>query len=209
MSQPSHDLIPDQSPPEGSHPPANWLELFYDLVFVAAILVLSSAFAHGHSVEHGAWLVLSFISVWWIWLATTMFTNRFRLDDTPHRMLVLLQMFLVALVAMGASDGVRRDEVFLSIDYGLLVGTLAVMYARGARNGRGPVPFARRRAFEYLAAAILFVGLCRTCPSSPASESGPSRSSSRSSPRSPTSRAFARRHRSQSTISSSGWVRSH
>jgi low temperature requirement protein LtrA len=158
MSQPRSDLIPDRAPPEGTHPPANWLELFYDLVFVAAILVLSSAFAHGHSVEHGLWLVLSFVSIWWIWLATTMFTNRFRLDDTPHRVLVLLQMFLVALVAMGASDGVRRDEVFLSIDYGLLVGTLAVMYARGARQGLGPRPFARRRAFEYLAAAILFAG---------------------------------------------------
>jgi low temperature requirement protein LtrA len=151
-------LIPDHSPPEGSHPPANWLELFYDLVFVAAIIVLSSAFAHGHTVAHGVWVTLSFVSIWWIWLATTMFTNRFRLDDTAHRIIVLLQMFLVALVAMGASDGVRSDEVFLSIDYSLLVLTLAVMYARGARRGIGPVPFARRRALEYLVAALLFAG---------------------------------------------------
>ncbi|MGZ4690227.1 MAG: low temperature requirement protein A [Acidimicrobiia bacterium] len=151
------DLIPDDSPPQGTHPPANWLELFYDLVFVAAILVLSSSFAHGHTVTHGLWITLAFVSIWWIWLATTMFTNRFRLDDTTHRVLVLLQMFLVALVAMGAADGVRRDEAFLSVDYSLLVGTLAVMYARGARRGLGPVPFARRRALEYTAAAVVFL----------------------------------------------------
>ncbi len=155
MSSPASGLIPDESP-AGARPPANWLELFYDLVFVAAILVLSSSFAHGHSVAHGVWITLSFVSIWWIWLATTMFTNRFRIDDTGHRVIVLLQMFLVALVAMGASDGVRRDEVFLSIDYSLLVGTLAVMYARGARGGRGPVPWARRRALEYLVAAAFF-----------------------------------------------------
>jgi low temperature requirement protein LtrA len=157
VSAPQRDLIPDDSPPQGSHPPANWLELFYDLVFVAAILVLSSSFAHGHSVTHGLWVTLAFVSIWWIWLATTMFTNRFRLDDTTHRVLVLLQMFLVALVAMGAADGVRSDEVFLSVDYSLLVGTLAVMYARGARRGLGPAPFARRRALEYLGAALLFL----------------------------------------------------
>jgi low temperature requirement protein LtrA len=157
VAQPRKDLIPDDSPPVGPHPPANWLELFYDLVFVAAILVLSSAFAHGHSVEDGIWLTLAFISIWWIWLATTMFTNRFRLDDTPHRILVLLQMFVVALVAMGASDGVRRDEVFLSIDYSLLVATLAVMYERGARRGRVPGPFARKRAIEYAIAAVVFL----------------------------------------------------
>ena len=155
MSTPPSGLIPDESP-AGAHPPTNWLELFYDLVFVAAILVLSSAFAHGHSVAHGAWLVLSFVAIWWIWLATTMFTNRFHLDDTGHRVLVLLQMFFVALVAMGASDGVRHDEVFLSIDYSLLVLSLAVMYGRGARRGIGPVPWARRRAIEYLIAAVVF-----------------------------------------------------
>ncbi len=158
VSTPPSGLIPDPAPPEGSHPPANWLELFYDLVFVAAIIVLGSAFAHGHTIAHGVWVTLSFVSIWWIWLATTMFTNRFRLDDTAHRIIVLLQMFLVALVAMGASDGVRSDEVFLSIDYSLLVLTLAVMYARGARHGIGPVPFARRRTLEYLFAAVLFAG---------------------------------------------------
>jgi low temperature requirement protein LtrA len=154
---PPSDLIPDTAPPEGLHPPANWLELFYDLVFVAAIIVLSSSFAHGHTVAHGIWIALAFVSIWWVWLATTMFTNRFRLDDTPHRILVLLQMFLVALVAMGASDGVRRDEAFLSIDYCLLVTTLVVMYARGARQARGPAAFARRRAIEYSVAAAVFL----------------------------------------------------
>lgn len=157
MSEPQSDLIPDDAPPAGIHPPANWLELFYDLVFVAAILVLRSSFAHGHTIKHGLWITFAFVSIWWIWLATTMYTNRFRLDDTTHRVLVLLQMFLVALVAMGAADGIRRDEVFLSIDYALLVGTLAVMYARGARQGAGPRSFARRRALEYSAAAVLFL----------------------------------------------------
>jgi low temperature requirement protein LtrA len=34
-----------------------WLELFYDLVFVAAILVLSSAFSHTHDVAAVAVIV--------------------------------------------------------------------------------------------------------------------------------------------------------
>ena len=64
-----------------------WIELFYDLVFVAAILVFSSAVSHLHDASRIAWVVAVFCAVWWVWLSTTMFTNRFRMADVvaPRR----------------------------------------------------------------------------------------------------------------------------
>ena len=84
---------------------AEWLELFYDLVFVAAILVFSSAVSHLHDAARVGWVVAVFAAVWWIWLSTTFFVNRFRTADLGQRLLVLAQMFLVALVAWRRAPG--------------------------------------------------------------------------------------------------------
>jgi low temperature requirement protein LtrA len=137
-------------------PLAPWLELFYDLVFVAAILVLSSAVSHAHHSLRVLCAVAVFSALWWIWLETTLFTDRFRVDDVVHRVLVLAQMFLVILVAMEAHEGVIRDSAYLSITYALLVGTVAVMYARRARTSDVPGAYARTQAM-YLAAAVLIL----------------------------------------------------
>ena len=96
-----------------------WLELFYDLVFVAAILVFSSAVSHLHDGARIGWVVVVFAAVWWVWLSTTIFVNRFRMTDLGHRILLLLQMFLVVLIAIEARAGVVDDEAYLAATYGL------------------------------------------------------------------------------------------
>ena len=87
-----------------------WLDLFYDLVFVAAILILSSAFSHADESARASGSSRAFVAVWWVWLATTLHANRFPDDDVGYRLVALAQMFLVALVAIGASDGARRER---------------------------------------------------------------------------------------------------
>jgi low temperature requirement protein LtrA len=135
-----------------------WIELFYDLVFVAVILVFSSAVSHLQDAERIAWVVAVFCVVWWVWLCTTMFTNRFRTSDLTHRALVLLQMILVTLVAMEARAGVADDEVLLVSTYGVLVLTITVMYWRAGRAGGPHAWFARHQAIIHaIAAACFFV----------------------------------------------------
>jgi low temperature requirement protein LtrA len=139
-------------------PVAAWLELFYDLIFVAAILVFSSAVSHLHDDLRVAWVVGVFVSVWWIWVSTTMFVNRFRVDDVGQRVLVLVQMFLVVLLAGEAREGVVRDGVFLSLNYAALIGTVAVMYWRLARTP-GPLRSyaVHRSAYAFVSVAMFLV----------------------------------------------------
>src|SRR5262249_12704954 len=109
-----------------------------------------------HQPTRIAWVASVFVSVWWVWLLTTMFTNRFRVDDMTHRLLVLLQMFLVILVAIEAHAGVVRDGAYLSATYAALILTVGGMYA-GAARARGPAAgYARRRATWLLVAAGAF-----------------------------------------------------
>jgi len=139
-------------------PVAAWLELFYDLIFVAAILVFSSAVSHLHDDLRVAWVVGVFVAVWWIWVSTTMFVNRFRVDDVGQRVLVLVQMFLVVLLAGEAREGVVRDGVFLSLNYAALIGTVAVMYWRLARTP-GPLRSyaVHRSAYAFVSVAMFLV----------------------------------------------------
>jgi low temperature requirement protein LtrA len=137
---------------------AAWLELFYDLIFVAAILVFSSAVSHLHDDVRVAWVVGVFVAVWWIWVSTTMFVNRFRVDGVGQRVLVLIQMFLVVLLAGEAREGVVRDGVFLSLNYAALIGTVAVMYWRLARTP-GPLRSyaVNRSVFAFVSVAMFLV----------------------------------------------------
>jgi low temperature requirement protein LtrA len=140
-----------------------WLELFYDLVFVAAILVFSSAVSHLHDAWRITQVVLVFGAVWWVWLSTTMYANRFRRTDFGHRLLVLLQMVLVALMAMEARAGIVDDEAPLLITYAALVGTIAVMYMRSSRAAGHHGAFARRMTGVHLVAVACFLAAA-PCP---------------------------------------------
>lgn len=134
----------------------SWLELFYDLVLVAAIVVFSTAFSLDPTIGSAGVVAGAFAALWWIWLATTSFQNRYRVDDAPQRALVLLQMFLLVLVAVATADGLEHNESLVSIAYAGLTLSLAVMYARQGGPTDGLGTFARHRRDEYAAATVAF-----------------------------------------------------
>jgi low temperature requirement protein LtrA len=69
---------------------AAWLELSYDLIFVAAILVFRAAVGHLHDAGRIIWVVGVFVVLSWIWVSTTMYINRFRVDNLVERVLVYI-----------------------------------------------------------------------------------------------------------------------
>jgi low temperature requirement protein LtrA len=123
-----------------------WLELFYDLVFVAAILVLSTAVSHVAEASRVLWLVGVFVGLWWIWFSTTLYMNRYHSHDTVHRVLLLAQMLVVAFVALEAGAGVRRDQDWLGATFSALILLLAAMYWHASRTAPEHRHFAGRMA---------------------------------------------------------------
>ncbi|MFM8305041.1 MAG: low temperature requirement protein A, partial [Actinomycetota bacterium] len=139
----------DRDETAGSHALAHmseWLELFYDLVFVAAILIFSTAVSHHSDLPHVLRVVAVFVALWWVWFSTTLSMNRFPREDTAHRMLLLAQMLVIAFVALEVNGGVRRDEDYLALTFGVLVLLLAAMYWRAARDPGPYRRFAQRMA---------------------------------------------------------------
>ena len=83
---------------------ATWLELFYDLVYVVVIAKLAHLITHPHdghiTLHQYAVFATLFVPVWWAWTGHMMFQNRFDPDDTPQKILTLLQMLAACFMAV-------------------------------------------------------------------------------------------------------------
>jgi low temperature requirement protein LtrA len=134
---------------------ATWLELFFDLVFVAAVGVLANELAAEPTTARFFAFLAVFVPVWWAWMGFTFYANRFDTDDLPYRLLMLLAMFAVAVLATtipsvfdGATEGFPLAYVAVRC-------VLLTLYARASRH----VPEARTLARTFLSGfgfALLF-----------------------------------------------------
>lgn len=129
----------------GEEKSVSWTELFYDLIFVAAIIqlgdVLSARVTDTHSVVGPlASFAGLFVPLWVAWTGFTFFANRFSVDDVAQRALVFANMFAVGAMAIAAPGLVEGGgHAPFSLAYALAQGLVALMYARAWRQ----VPEAR------------------------------------------------------------------
>ena len=124
---------------------ATWLELFFDLVFVAAVAQLGQALAADPSVRGIAEFAALFVAVWWAWMGFTFYADRFDTDDLVYRALTLAGMFAVAAVAVNVRHAFDDWTPFV-VSYVLVRVVLLVLYVRARRH----VAQARRLTEIYL-----------------------------------------------------------
>jgi len=134
-----------------------WLELFFDLIFVAAVSQVAEPLRHEYTIEGLVRFTPLFVLTWWAWTGHAVFSTRFDTDDIVQRGLTLLQMFAVAAMAANAKDALdsRSSAGFAAAYAGVRV-VLVAQYFR-ARH----VPDARPLTTRYLTghgtAAILWL----------------------------------------------------
>ncbi|WP_193161627.1 low temperature requirement protein A [Microbulbifer hainanensis] len=111
---------------------ATWLELFFDLVFVAVIGAVTHDLAHTHeghiSAEQLLRFPLVFIPVWWIWMSHTLYANRFDRDDRWHRFITLMIMAGVVLMSTFSAASLKGDFSEYAATYITVRLVLAAMY---------------------------------------------------------------------------------
>jgi len=134
-----------------------WLELFFDLIFVAAVAQVASPLHSDYSLVGLIRFTPLFGLIWWAWTGHTVFSTRFDSDDGVQRTLTLVQMFAVAAMAANAKDALdTRSSAGFAAAYAMVRFLLVVQYFR-ARH----VPEARPLTTRYLAghgsAAVLWL----------------------------------------------------
>jgi low temperature requirement protein LtrA len=133
---------------------ATWLELFFDLVFVAAVSQLANALSHHPTPTRFFEFLGLFVPVWWAWMGFTFYANRFDTDDLPYRLLMLCAMFGVAALAATIPSVFRGATEGFAIAYIAVRLVLFTLYARASRH----VPEARalvRTFLRFFGLAIL------------------------------------------------------
>jgi len=138
-------------------PNQSWLELFYDLTFVASLVVLSNSYSNDKSLTHGLWLAIVGALIWVAWVETTLLTNRHTLQRFWPRALYVLQMLLVLLLAIAADDTVGNNTEYVGPIFALVTATLIPLYLLAARDRPELVQFARHHAVRSGIAGLIFV----------------------------------------------------
>jgi low temperature requirement protein LtrA len=132
-----------------------WLELFFDLVFVAAVAQVATHLRDDYSLAGLARFALLFVLIWWAWLGHTSFSTRFDTDDLVQRSLTWLQMFLVAVMAINSTGALdSRDSAGFAAAYAAMRLVLAGQYLRARRIRRARALTMRHGASCGIAAVL-------------------------------------------------------
>ncbi|GJD20460.1 low temperature requirement A [Rivularia sp. IAM M-261] len=142
---------------EESERRATWLELFYDLVFVVAVSQLAHNLKEDISISGFLGFVFLFIPVWWSWIGTTMYANRFDSDDIGRRLLVGLQMLTAAAMAVNIHHGLSENSAGFAMSYALSRIVLVIEYVRAGSYIPEARPLTTRYAIGFAIAAVIWI----------------------------------------------------
>lgn len=135
-----------RTPQEGEERHATWLEVFYDLVVVAAVSPVAQALSQDHSATGMLAFAGLFIPVFWVWAGHTFYATRFDTDDLVYRLFTFLQMFAIVGMAVEVRDASQGETRGYSLAY---LGARIILLTLLARAGRH-APAARSFIRTYL-----------------------------------------------------------
>lgn len=150
----SHGASTAHKPPAT---PVGFLELFYDLVFVASTMVLSNEFTRDPSWKSAGLCALMFVLLWLLWFHTTVLMNVDRRDDLGQRGLMFVQMFVIFIITLEFVDRTETDPDFVGLGYMVGVFVLALAYHRVRNRPGGTGDWAKGRRNRLILAGVAMI----------------------------------------------------
>ncbi len=134
---------------------ATWLELFFDLVFAAAVANLGEILVHAMSL-HGLLVFAGlFVPVWWIWIDFSYYADQFESDDLVFKLGYIGVMFAVILLGRAVAAVPHGDATTFVFVYGALRVAMIALYLRAALH----VAESRELALRYALSFSLALGI--------------------------------------------------
>jgi low temperature requirement protein LtrA len=134
---------------------ASWLELFFDLCFVAAVAALAAGLRETPTTEGLLRFAGLFVPVWWGWMGYTWYATAFDTDDVVFRLGMLGAMLSVIVLAASIPGVAEGRSTGFVLAYAALQLLLAGLFARSWRHVQATRPLSSRYAIgDALGAAI-------------------------------------------------------
>ncbi len=135
-----------------------FLELFYDLVYVALIAQLSHALVH-----HITWVGIGefsflFVLVWWAWLNGSLYHDVHGNDDIRTRVFTFLQMATVVMMAIFAHDAMGDTSRGFALSYAGFQLILTFLWWRTGVHDPDHRPLSGPYSAVFLLNTVLFAG---------------------------------------------------
>lgn len=116
----------------GKHRKVSWLELFYDLFFVVTISQLAHTLVGDISTEKILNYLFMFLPVWWIWIGTTYYLERFETEGLENRIFLFLLLLPITGMAVSIHDGLGATSFGLGLSYLSGRTIITFLWLRGA-----------------------------------------------------------------------------
>jgi low temperature requirement protein LtrA len=133
-----------------------FLELFFDLVFVAVIAQLAHALGEHPSWSGVGWFVFLFYAVWSSWINGTLYHDLHGINDLSTRVFTFAQMLAVALMAVHAGDVPGDGADGFALGYAANTVILIVLWFRTGVHDPHHRPASVPYTIGYLGSAVLF-----------------------------------------------------
>jgi low temperature requirement protein LtrA len=137
---------------------ASWLELFFDLCFVAAVAALSAHLHADPSFEGIARFLLLFVPVWWAWMGFTWYATAWDNDDPLFRFSFLTAMFLVVVLAGTIPDIQEDGGAAFALTYAAMQGVIALLFVKVLPHAGEAIGLARNYLIGNVLGGLLFAG---------------------------------------------------
>ena len=148
----------------GEHRPADWYELFFDLVFVVAIAVSAHVLEHDPSLGTVAGFVLLFFPLWWAWVNLMITNNLYGRRYAAIGVLVVVAMPGPAAMAVAVAGGIA-DNAWLYVLGAIWIRiVLLVMWMTATVHGAIRVPLWRSLGYNLGTAALWLASLAVPAP---------------------------------------------
>ena len=135
----------EQSPPKQDHPQrkfwqapklhsgdeprgVGWLDLFFDLFFVAVIAELAHHLTQHPDAAGVRTFLFLFIPVWWVWIGDTYYGERFETEGIENRLYLYALMLPVIGMAVYAHDGLGATYTGFALSYAAARAVITVMW---------------------------------------------------------------------------------
>lgn len=135
----------------------SYLELFYDLIYVAMIAQLSHKLAIDVSWASFGKFTFLFTAVWWGWFNGAMYHDLHGNDDIKTRIITFVQMFTVAGMAVFVHNAFLDGAIGFSITYSVYLSIIMVLWYRTGVHDPNHRPLATPYSVFYLISIILML----------------------------------------------------
>lgn len=136
---------------------ANWTELLFDLIFVAAVSQLALNLSYSYDFLSFIMLIPIFFVIWWGWVGHTFYLSRFGIDNIFNRFLTMIQMIVVAFLTINAKNALGVSGSGFAISYAVLRLILVAEYLMVGRNIRGAKSLTNHYSVGFGIAALLWI----------------------------------------------------